>query len=136
MCRLWSIHSGRTTSRYRSSGASITPLERQLSHEANRLGLAADAERCHPGGFPFGEALADALTRAAERDLVDERIGHGGFGFGLAARQVEILDLRRGVVVAVAAHDFVVEVAAAGAHAAHVEGDRRLVGGQTGLHVV
>src|SRR5262249_33867586 len=129
---LWSIHSGRTTSRYLSSGASITPRspragragaetsartsERHLRHQPDRLELAAHAERRHAGGLPLRQAFADALARPTERHLVDQRVGHRGFRFGLAAGQVEVLDLRGGFFVAVAAHDLVVEIAPARAH--------------------
>src|SRR5215470_4025999 len=114
MCRLWSIHSGRTTSRYRSSGASITPgSEHQLGHQPDGIELAAHAERRDARGRPFRQPLADALARPAERHLVHERVGHRGFGLGLTAGEVELLDLRRGVLVAVAADDLVVEVATA-----------------------
>ena len=54
-------------------------------------------------------------------NLVHESVGYGRFGFRLAAGEVEILDLLRRLLVAVAARDVVVEVAAARAHAADVQ---------------
>src|SRR5213594_969690 len=86
-----------------------TGSESNFCHQPDGVELAADAERRHAGGFPLRQALADALARAAQRDIVDERVRHRGFRFGLAAGYIQILDLARGLLVAVATDDLVVD---------------------------
>ena len=89
---------------------------------AQRLEIAAlDDERRHAALAPGVEPVGDLLARADERDLVDERVGHRRRRLELLAVEVEILDLRRLGLVAVAADEVVVEVLAARAHAADVE---------------
>ena len=103
-------------------GSRSLRLERELGEGSQRLGLLRRDEQRRGSGLPPGvEALGEALLRPDERDLVDERIGHRGRGVALVPVEVEILDLARGVLVAVPAGEVVVEVLAARAHAADVE---------------
>src|SRR5262245_64601000 len=107
--------------------AGFTALEDQLRHQLERFRLdgAAD-QRGDAGGLPAGQPLLDALPRAAQRDLIHERVGHRRRRLVLLAPQVEVLDTLRVALVAVAAHQLVVEVLAPRAHAPHVEGQARL----------
>src|SRR3712207_9405477 len=79
------------------------------------------AERGHP--------LGDVGLRADERDRPHQLLGDGGGGLVLPAVEVEVLDGARLVLVAVTPGEVVVEVLAAGAHAADVEG-------QLGAHLL
>ena len=71
------------------------------------------------------EAIADALLRAEQRDLVDHLERDRGGGLLLLAVEVEVLDLLRRGFEAVAAREVVVEVLAPRAHAADVQRDHR-----------
>src|SRR5438876_3122295 len=110
----------------RSLIASSLRLQRQLGQRADGDRVAGDQQRRHAGSLPLGHLLADALLRPAERHPVHQRVRHGRLGLRFPARQVLLLDGLRRVLVAVPARDVVVEVPAAGAHAAHVEREARL----------
>src|SRR5438105_13889423 len=92
----------------------------------SRETVPGDQDGRDPRGRPLGEPLADPLARPAERDLVNEGVGHRGLRLGLPARQIEVLDRLRGRLVAVAPRDVVVEVPATRAHPAPVERELRL----------
>src|SRR2546430_4194596 len=100
-------------------------LRRQLGHRPRRELVARDQQRRDPRPRPLGEPLADPLARPAERDLVHERVRHRGLGLRAAARKVEVLDRLGGLLVAVAARDIVVEVAAARPHPPDVQRELR-----------
>ncbi len=99
-------------------------------------GGGRDPERADAGVAVDGEALADDVGRAAQRDGVDERVGDRGHRLLALAFEVEVLDLLRLGLVAVALDELVVEVLLARAHAADVQGDERAHGVARGLEVV
>src|SRR5216684_5215063 len=120
----------------RSAGG-FTALERQLGNDAKGLDLPHPADqRRHAGGLPDFEALADPLTRAAQGHLVHEGIRDRRRRLVLLAGEIEVLDALGDALVPVAAHEVVVEVAPARAHAADVEGEARLDHGPAGGDVV
>src|SRR5262245_55126798 len=111
-------------------------LEDELGHRTHRGGVAGDHQRRRARGLPLGQPLAKALTRPAECDLVDERVGHRRGGLVLAVGKVGVLDALGSLLVAVATGDVVVEVPTPRAHAAHVERQARLHRRATGGDVV
>src|SRR5713226_2430882 len=99
-------------------------LQRDLSKSANRTDiLSAADQRGHASFAPGGKPFANALTRAAKRDLVDQVIGHGCDGVVLLAGKVKVLDLLRCVFIAVAAREIIVKILTARAHPADVQGE-------------
>src|SRR5712692_7099290 len=111
----------------RRAGGFTGELQGQLGHGAEGLDLAHAADQGrHAGGLPHREALADPLPRAAERHFVDEGVRHRRGRLLLLAGEIEILDGLGGALVPVAAHEVIVEISPARAHAAHVEGEARL----------
>src|SRR5712692_1128476 len=120
----------------RRAGGFTGELQRQLGHDAEGLDLAHAAEQGrHAGGLPHLEALADPLARAAEGHLVHEGVRDRRGRLLLLAGEVEVLNGLGGALVPVAAHDVIVEVPPARAHAAHVEGQARLDHGPAGRDV-
>ena len=83
-----------------------------------------------PAALKAAMRSRDVALGAAERGRLEELVGHGGRGLVLLAVEVEVLDLLGLGLVAVAAGQVVVEVAAPGAHAADVEGDHRAGAGR------
>src|SRR4051812_45456089 len=84
-----------------------------------------DAERADPRVAVDGQALAHPVGGAAQRDRVDELVGHGGGRLVALALEGEVLNLLRRRLEAVARRERVVEVLLARAHAADVERDER-----------
>src|ERR1035437_125340 len=72
-----------------------------------------------------GQALAHHVLGAAQRDGVDQRVGDRGHRLLALAFEVEVLDLLRVRLVAVALDEVVVEVLLARAHPADIERDER-----------
>src|SRR5579863_2273842 len=104
-----------------SLGHSLGPLL-ELLHGLERIG--PDGGHVEDGGprlAECGDALLDVPGRADEVRLLEQLGGHGGSSFVLLARQVQLLDLVRLLLVAVAARQGVVEVPSLGPHAADVE---------------
>ena len=95
-----------------------------------------DGQRGRPGRTERGEPLPHVTFRADQRGLLQQFRGDQGLRLGLAAVQVGVLNLVRGGPVAEPVSQRVVEVLAAGAHAADVQGEERAgqiaVGGHVG----
>lgn len=83
-------------------GAIWAASERQLGKRAQRAHVRrADEQGRDARLAPGVEPVADALARADERDLVDQRVGNGGHRLTLFPVEVERLDALRVVLVAV-----------------------------------
>src|SRR4051794_3292165 len=84
-----------------------------------------DAERADAGVPVDGKPLADVVGRPAQRHGVDELVRHRGGRLVALAVEVEVLDLLRRRLEAIAHGERVVEVLLAGAHPADVQRDER-----------
>ena len=121
----------------------VLGLEQLSSHGPPRIGAQAvqafSFSTISAGSGPIGmtfNTVTPASRYAARRSLMypsgptrlvssSSSDGHRRLGLALLARQVQVLDLGRLGLVAVALHERVVEVPAARAHAADVERRRR-----------
>src|SRR5947209_12656501 len=105
----------------------VVYLSDQFGHDVEGLGLHGGE---HHGrrrrALPRLDELGDALLGATQGDLVDQVVGHGRRRLLLLTVEIEILDLLGCCLVAVAAGQVVVEVAAAGSHAADVQSEHGL----------
>src|SRR3954454_6371787 len=90
-----------------------------------RSGDRRDPERADACVAVDGEPLAHVVGRPAQRHGVDELVGHRGGRLVALAVEVEVLDLLRRRLEAVAHGERVVEVLLARAHAADVQRDER-----------
>src|SRR5581483_421524 len=131
---------GNLTSVLRGIGAARSTAaasERELGERPERVHVSGAGEDGRDRALlPRGEAIADALLRADERDLVGEAVGHGGGGLVALSGEEELLDAIRLLLVAHAAHEVRVEVVRLRPHAADVEGQHVLDGKQRLLEVV
>src|SRR6266540_2525368 len=93
------------------------PIRRRLAPSRAAAREGADGvdlergghERGHAGLPPGGHAVADSLGRPDQRDLVHQRVRDGRGRLALASVEVQVLDRRRLLLVAVPLHQLVVE---------------------------
>src|SRR4051794_22000064 len=113
------------SSSLRGSGGKLGDEPELLDPVVLRSGDRRDPERPDPRVAVDGEPLAHVVGRPAQRHGVDELVGHRGGRLVALAVEVEVLDVLRRLLEAVAHGERVVEVLLARAHAADVERDER-----------
>src|SRR4051812_20099514 len=120
----------------RGSGGKLGDEPQLLDAVVLRAGDRRDPERADARVAVDGEPLAHVVGRPAERHGVDQLVRHRRGRLVALAVEVEVLDLLRGRLEAVAHRERVVEVLLARPHPADVQGDERPHPVARGLQVV